>query len=92
MRLSEKRCEAIARTIAQKLIHAGLVRGVTSRNLEACLKRALIEDLQIEDQLNEEVRDLLEKHRDQMEEMGADYHESFRKFKQKLARDRKLVL
>ena len=92
MKLPARRCEALAIQMARKLIAEGYVGGVDSEGLAPILLAALIDDLSVEDKLNDEVRELLERYSDQMREMGADYHEAFKKMKSKLARDRKLIL
>ena len=46
----------------------------------------------VEDRLNEEVRELLIVHQDEMRRTGVSYQEMYKKAKQQLARDRKLIL
>lgn len=92
MKLSARRCEAVAIDIARKLVAEGMVSSVTADLLAPRLMEALIADLSVEDRLNDEVRELLARYQDQMRDTGADYHEAFKKAKAKLARDRKLVL
>jgi len=46
----------------------------------------------VEDRLNEEVREILSKHSDEMKRVGASYQEMFKKAKGQLARERKLIL
>ena len=50
------------------------------------------EDLAAEDRLNEEVREILQKHGEEMARGDINYQEMFRKVKNKLARDRDLIL
>ena len=92
MKLSNKRCEVLASVMARRLSSEGLVAGVTVEALTGKLQEALIDDLSLEDRLNDEVRELLAKHADQMQATGADYHESFRKAKAMLVRKRRLIL
>ena len=54
--------------------------------------RALTEDLQVEDRLNEEVREILRGHADQIDRQNIQYHEMFKLIKSKLVRERKLIL
>ena len=49
-------------------------------------------EVNIEDRLNEEVRGLLNQYQDQMRQSGASYQEMFKLIKNKLVRERKLVL
>jgi hypothetical protein len=50
------------------------------------------DDLAVEDRLNEEVREILEKHNEEISRGDIDYQEMFRKIKTKLARERKIIL
>jgi len=49
-------------------------------------------ELSLEDRINEEVRVLLNQYQDQMRQSGASYQEMFKLIKNKLVRERKLVL
>jgi len=49
-------------------------------------------EINLEDRLNEEVRGLLNQYQDQMRQSGASYQEMFKLIKNKLVRERKLVL
>jgi hypothetical protein len=48
--------------------------------------------LGVEDRLNEEVREILSKHSDEMRRTGVSYQEMYKKVKGELARQRKLIL
>ena len=50
------------------------------------------EEIGIEDRLNEEVREILNQHADEMRRTGVSYQEMYKKVKGELARQRKLVL
>jgi hypothetical protein len=49
-------------------------------------------EVNLEDRINEEVRQLLNQYQDQMRQSGASYQEMFKLIKHKLVRERKLVL
>ena len=49
-------------------------------------------EINLEDRLNEEVRTLLNQYQDQMRQSGASYQEMFKLIKNKLVKERKLVL
>ena len=49
-------------------------------------------EVNLEDRLNDEVRVLLNQYQDQMRQSGASYQEMFKLIKNKLVRERKLVL
>ena len=52
----------------------------------------LTEDLAAEDKLNDEVREILQGHAEEINRGMVNYQELFRKVKAKLARDRKMVI
>src|SRR5207248_9648878 len=52
----------------------------------------MLEELTVEDRLNEEVRQILIDHQDEMRRTSVSYQEMYKKVKQQLARDRKLIL
>lgn len=49
-------------------------------------------EVNLEDRINDEVRVLLNQYQDQMRQSGASYQEMFKLIKNKLVRERKLVL
>lgn len=51
----------------------------------------LNQELEVEDKLNEEVRDLLDQYSDYMREQGVSYSEMFRKIKSQLVAKKKIV-
>ncbi len=64
-------------------------------NLDAAalqMAQTIEEDLRSEDDLNEEVRDILEQYETVMQKEGVSYMEMFRRIKRKLVVERKLVL
>jgi hypothetical protein len=56
------------------------------------VRQRMLEELTVEDRLNEEARQILIDHQDEMRRTGVSYQEMYKKVKQQLARDRKLVL
>lgn len=52
----------------------------------------ILDELMVEDRLNEEVRGLLRRHSDQIENSRLDYKKLFDLTKQKLVRERNIVL
>jgi hypothetical protein len=52
----------------------------------------MVEELTVEDRINDEVRQILQDHQDEMRRTGVSYQEMYKKVKQQLARDRKLIL
>jgi hypothetical protein len=63
-----------------------------SLDLSEQLFQVMDAEINLEDRINEEVRVLLNQYQDQMRQSGASYQEMFKLIKNKLVRERKLVL
>jgi hypothetical protein len=61
-------------------------------NLAEQLFQVMDAEVNLEDKINDEVRQLLTQYQDQMRQSGASYQEMFKLIKNKLVRERKLVL
>ena len=93
MRLSKERVHHLAQTLGEQLQAEGLVRVAGDKKaLGESLEQAITDELQVEDRLNAEVRELLKAYADQIERGQVDYQKMFTMIKTKLARDRGLVL
>ena len=78
--------------IVRRLEEARLARFSDREAASGRVARALAEDLQVEDRLNEEVREILRGLSEQLERQNVQYHEMFKLIKNKLVRERKLIL
>jgi len=92
MRLLPDQVELITHAVVRRLGEAGAARFSQPEATRERLARALTEDLQVEDRLNDEVREFLRGHADRMEGQNIQYHEMFKLVKAKLVRERKLIL
>jgi hypothetical protein len=84
----------MASEVVKKLIEDKHVE-VKEKDLEHVITRVrfrMLEEITIEDKVNEEVRNILTQHQDEMRRTGVSYQEMFKKVKGQLARDRKLIL
>jgi hypothetical protein len=79
--------EVVKRLIEGKQIESKAPEAVTQR-----VRQRMMEELTVEDRLNDEVREILIQHQDEMRRTGVSYQEMYKKVKAQLARDRKLVL
>ena len=79
--------EVVKRLVEGELIETTSLESVTQR-----VRQCMAEELGVEDRLNEEVREILTQHQDEMRRTGVSYQEMYKKVKGQLARDRKLVL
>jgi hypothetical protein len=93
MRLTKERIQSIASTTIGRLRKLGLleITGSTD-NLTRSLDHAITEELTVEDRLNAEIREILKKFESDFEKGRADYQKMFTMVKQKLVRERGLVL
>jgi hypothetical protein len=79
--------EVVKRLVEGNQIEAKDPAGVTQR-----VRQRMVEELTVEDRLNEEVREILIQHQDEMRRTSVSYQEMYKKVKAQLARDRKLIL
>ncbi len=94
MILSKDYVEYMTRQVLKRLeaakvivIHPDQTKRVTER-----VNHAVLEELQLEDRINEEVRMILDAYQEDMRRSGASYPEMFKKVKNELARKYKAVL
>jgi len=92
MLLSKEYVGYLARQVAQKLLAGEFIETANVRAVGDALNNALLEELQLEDRINDEVRLILEQYQDEMQRAGASYQEMFKKVKGELVRKYKAVL
>ncbi len=93
MRLRKEMIERISAKVVDRLLRRELIEVSTSPEaLSAKVTRIIEEDLLVEDRLNEEVKEILRSHQDEMDKDNVDYSRMFTMVKTKLARERNLVL
>ena len=84
----------MASQIIKKLVEDKRVE-IKEKDVEPVITRVrlrMMEEITVEDKVNEEVRNILTQHQDDMRRMGISYQEMFKKVKGQIARDRKLIL
>jgi hypothetical protein len=82
----------LARQVTQKLIAAEFIETQQVSAVSEALNAALLEELQLEDRINDEVRLILEQYDEELRKTGASYQEMFKKVKNELVRKYKAVL
>src|ERR1700686_1274010 len=82
----------IATEIVKRLVEGGQIETEAINAVALRLRQHMNEELSVEDRLNDEVRQILTEHQDEMRRTGVSYQEMYKKVKGQLARDRKLVL
>jgi hypothetical protein len=82
----------MSKEIVKQLLEGEMIEVKEPAALAAKVRAALTDELGVEDRLNEDVRAILTQYADEMRRTGASYQEMYKKVKNQLARDRKLVL
>jgi hypothetical protein len=82
----------MASEVVKRLVEGGQIEVKGQGAVTTRVRQRMLEELTVEDRLNEEVRQILVERQDEMRSTGVSYQEMYKKVKQHLARDRKLVL
>jgi hypothetical protein len=82
----------MASEVVKRLIEGEQIETKTADAVILRVRQKMMEELTVEDRLNDEVREILTQHQDEMRRTGVSYQEMYKKVKGQLARDRKLVL
>ena len=82
----------MAKLVVERLVEGGQIETKAAPAVANRVRLRMVEELTIEDRLNEEVREILIAHQDEMRRTSVSYQEMYKKVKQQLARDRKLIL
>jgi hypothetical protein len=78
--------------VVKRLLAAQMIETPSAEVLAQRVRAAMQDEISIEDRLNEEVREILTKHAEEMRRTGVQYQEMYKKVKGELARQRKLIL
>lgn len=93
MRIPKSWVPRLAKKIVETLISKGLIEPtVPEGELAGEAERLLMEELMVEDRLHDEVRQLLKKYESEIEKGRLDYKKLFDMTKQKLVKEKNLVL
>ena len=82
----------MASEIVKKLKEGEMVEVKSAAETTQRVRHAMIDEITVEDRINEEARQILIQHQEQMRNSGISYQDMFKKVKAQLARDKKLVL
>jgi len=92
MGLRREYVRLLSTKIVEGLISQEMIEVPAGSNLVEQVFQVMDEEVNLEDRLNEEVRTLLNQYSNQMRQSGASYQEMFKLIKNKLVKERKLVL
>ena len=90
--LSQDEIQFISRKIVKTLVAAERIEVDDEEQVIEGIARVIVEELQVEDRLNEEVREVLVQHSAQMDRSDITYSEMFKKVKRELAKQKGIVL
>src|ERR1700733_5122988 len=82
----------MASEVVKRLVEGNQIETKAPEAVIPRVRAKMMEEITVEDRLNDEVRDILTQHQDEMRRTGVSYQEMYKKVKGQLARDRKLVL
>jgi len=93
MKLRREYIEFISERVVDRLVKKGSIQlQVDHKMVQARISQTIMDDLKVEDELDEEVRQILEGYTQQMRQQHIEYHEMFQRIKHKLAQERNLIL
>jgi hypothetical protein len=92
MRLSPDEIQYVSRKIVKTLTSDRRIEVDDREQVVDGIARAITEELQVEDRLNEEVREVLIQHTQQMDRSDITYSEMFKKVKRELAKQKGIIL
>ena len=92
MRLTKNQVEYIAYRITKELQEKELIDSENPTQMGQSLIHIMTDELHVEDRLNDEVREILNDHAEEMRRTNVEYREMFKMIKKKLARERQIIL
>jgi hypothetical protein len=92
MRLASDEIEFIARKVVKTLVGSGKLEVDSEPRIVELLMKVITDELSVEDRLNEEVREVLMQHSNEIERSNMSYSDMFKMVKKKLAKEKGIVL
>jgi hypothetical protein len=93
MRIPKGWVPVIASEIVEELINKDMVKiQITEDQLKAVMAELIMEELMVEDQINDEVREMLKQFDSEIEKGRLDYRKLFDMTKKKLIRERNIII
>jgi hypothetical protein len=93
MKLRKDYVESLSKRLLHHLVQEGYIKLNTDpKVVQARINNTIVNDLKVEDELDAEVRKILESYAQQMRQQHIEYHEMFQMVKRKLIKERNLIL
>jgi hypothetical protein len=82
----------MTKQVLKRLSDKGLIQYEQPEYITEVMTQVMLDELTVEARIDQEARQILEEHGEEMKDMGASYEEMFKKVKKQLVRERKVVL
>jgi hypothetical protein len=92
VRLTSDEVQFLSRKIIKTLVKEGKIELDSESRVEEALIKVITDELMVEDKLNEEVREVLLQHANDMQRSNITYTEMFKMVKKKLAKEKGIIL
>ena len=93
MKLRRDYIDFISKQLVDRLVKKEYIQlHADPGTIQAKISQTILDDLKVEDELDAEVRKILEGYTQQMRQQNIEYHEMFQMIKRKLIKERNLVL
>lgn len=93
MRIPKSWVPLISKKIVENLTKKDLIESnIPLNELQKEIENLMLDELMVEDRLNEEVREILKKYDKEIEKGKLDYRKLFEMTKQKLVKERNIIL
>jgi uncharacterized protein len=92
VRLTPDEVLFLSKKIVKTLVREGKLEVDSEPRVEEAIGKVITDDLMIEDRLNEEVREVLVQHANEMQRSNITYTEMFKMVKKKLAKEKGIIL
>jgi hypothetical protein len=92
MNLQKEYVRYLSKRIVEELIKREMIEVARPAELRERVNGVLDAELSLEDQVNEEVRTILKDYAEEMRRTGVSYQEMFKIVKNKLVKDKKVIL
>ncbi len=93
MRIPKSWVHGLSKEIMEGLLSKGLIElNLPEEQARTAFEELILDELMVEDRLNAEVREILKKYESEIEKGHLDYRKLFELTKQKLIKERNLIL
>jgi hypothetical protein len=92
MSLQKEYVHYLSRRVVDELIKREMIETSEVPALKETILAVMEAELSVEDRINEEVREILKGYADEMRNTGVSYQDMFKVVKNKLVKDKKVVL